>query len=341
MREITLVGIDLAKSVYHVHAVDWRGQVVVRKRFTRKRLLDWLSQLPPCVVAMEACGGAHHWARVCARLGHTPRLMAPQFVKPFVKANKHDVADAEAIVEAASRPSMRFVAVKDEGQQVLQAVHRVRSSLISQRTALSNQLRGLLLEFGIEVPRGAAALKRRLPEILEDAEHALPARLRALIAERWTAWQRLTQQLTEYETELTQCARADARGRQLMTIPGIGPLTATALLAAVADVRGFSHGRELAAWLGLVPRQVGTGGKVRLQGISKRGDRYLRTLLIHGARAALTAATHKRDRRSRWACTVSARRGKNIAAVALANKNARTAWALLRYGQDYVSAETA
>lgn len=341
MAQITLVGIDLAKSVFQVHGVNRRGQALLRRRFTRKRLVTWLGNLAPCTVAMEACAGAHYWARVCARHGHKVKLIAPQFVKPFVKTNKSDSHDAEGIVEAASRPSMRYVAPKDEEQQVLQALHRVRSQLVGQRTAVGNQVRALLLEFGIPVPRGVGALRRRLPALLEDADNGLPERLRRLIAQQWQRWLTLVSEEQAYKRDLEEYARQDERCRRLLSIPGIGPITATALVAAVGDVRCFRSGRELAAWLGLVPRWEGTGGRTRLLGISKRGDTHLRTLMIHGARSSLRRAANQTDRRSRWALGVEQRRGRNIASVALANKNARTAWALLRYNQTYQSQATA
>ncbi len=336
MAELTIVGIDLAKSVFHVHGTDARGAVRVRRRFTRKGLSGWLAQLPPCRVAMEACGGAHHWARLCRRLGHEPFIIPAQLVRAFVKSNKNDFADAEAIAEAAARPGMRQVAPKDEHQQLLQALHRARSQLLGQRTATVNHIRGLLLEFGVALPRGVASLRRRLPEVLEDT--TLPARLRALIAERWAFCEVLGRELARYDAELKERARTDARCRRLMTVPGIGPLGASALVAHFGDGSGFACGRDLAAALGLVSRQHGTGGRTRLLGISKRGDRYLRSLLIHGARAVVRAVADKADRRSRWVRALVARRGKNIAAVAVANKNARIAWALLRHNTEYRAA---
>lgn len=333
MNKITLVGVDLAKSTFHVHAVDAGGALVKRAKFSAGKLTEWLAQLPPCVVAMEACGGSNHWARVCVRVGHVPKLIAPQYVRAYVKTNKNDFVDAAGIVEAASRPAMRFVALKDEGQQVLQGLHRVRSQIIQQRTALSNQLRGLLLEFGVSLPKGQAGFNRVLVVVAEEV--SLPARLRQLVEEQYAAWRGLSERLASYERELEGLARTDDRCRRLMTIPGVGPLTATALVAAVSDVAVFERGREMAAWLGVVPRQASTGGVPRLLGISKRGDCYLRTLFIHGARAALRVAAKKTDRRHRWAHALEQRKGRNLAAVALANKNIRTAWALLRYGTTY------
>jgi transposase len=271
MNKITMVGIDLAKHTFHVHAVDEAGVLVKRAKFSAKKLTAWLVRLPPSVVAMEACGSSNHWARVCVRLGHAPKLIAPQYVRAYVKTNKHDFADAEGIVEAASRPGMRFVAQKDEGQQVLQGLHRVRSQLIRQRTALSNQLRGLLLEFGVSLPLGQAGFKRVLVVVAEEV--SLPSRLRQLVEEQYAAWRVLGERLASYEHELESLARTDERCRRLLTIPGVGPLTATALVAAVSDVGVFRCGREMSAWLGVVPRQASTGGVPRLLGISKRGAR--------------------------------------------------------------------
>ena len=334
MREITLVAIDLAKSVYHVHAVDARGELVERKKLSRSKLQGWLSNLLPCEVAMEACGGAHYWARVVVRCGHTPKIIAPQFVRAYVKSNKNDWTDAAAIAEAASRPGMRYVAMKDETQQVLQGLHRVRSQLIGQRTALSNQVRGLLLEFGIELVRGVAGFKRLLGVLSEHEVH-LPARLMELFRERYRAWGELGERIASYERELGQLAKQDDRCRRLMTVPGIGPLTATALVAAVSDVTVFARGRDMSAWLGVVPKQHSTGGTPRLLGISKRGDKYLRMLFIHGARSVLRVAGGKPDRRHQWVHALAQRKGMNVAAVALANKTIRTAWAILRNGTEY------
>ena len=301
MENVTRVGIDLAKRVFHVTAVDAEGSVVERRRCRRAGLQTYLAQLPGgCVVAMESCGGAHHWARRALRHGLEPVLMSPQFVKPYVKSNKNDVADADAIAEASGRPSMRFVGVKSVSQEHIQQVHRARQLAVKGVTAQRNQLHGFLLEYGIASPKGTGALLRRLAEEVDAGDNEL-----------------------------------SAAAQRLMTIPGIGEVTATALVAAVGDASQFRNGRELAAWLGLVPRQHSTGGRPQLLGISKRGDRYLRALLIHGARSALQKVARYQDRRSCWAQSVKQRRGGNVAAVALANKNARTAWAVLRQEQNY------
>ena len=333
MDEITLIGIDLAKRIFHVTARDAGGAVVERKRLRRAGLQSYLAQLPAgCAVAMEACGSAHHWGRLARRLGHRALLMSAQFVAPYVKSNKNDANDADAIAEAASRPTMRFVGVKSVGRQHLQQVHRVRQMAVRNRTAQCNQIHGLLLEYGIESPKGVAALRRRLPEVLEDAENELPVEARALFRELGDELRRLDERVAAYDAQLAAKARETPACGRLMAIPGIGFLTATALVAAVGDAAEFRSGREMAAWLGLVPRQRSTGGRPVLLGISKRGDRHLRTLLIHGARSALRFAARHPDRRSRWAAATEARRGRNVAAVALANKNARAAWAVLTRG---------
>ena len=336
MEKVTRVGIDLAKKVFHVTAVDAVGAIVERKRLRRAGLQSYLALLPEgCVVAMEACGSAHHWGRLAVRNGHRVRLMSPQFVVPYIKSNKNDVNDADGIAEASARPAMRFVSVKSVEQQHIQHMHRARQLAVRNRTAQSNQIHGILLEYGIESPKGPATVLRRLPEVLEDAENELPMETRALLRELGEELRRLIERVSMFDAQLAATARRVPACERLMTIPGVGVLTATALVAAVGDAGEFRNGRELAAWLGLVPRQRSTGGRPKLLGISKRGDRYLRTLLIHGARASLRHAPRRTDRRSRWASATEQRRGRNIAAVALANKNARTAWAVLAHGRTF------
>ena len=333
--KVTTIGIDLAKNVFQVHGVNRQGEVVVRKQLRRGQLLDWFSKLAPCQVGMEACGSAHHWARELGRLGHDVRLMAPQFVKPYVKRGKNDANDAEAICEAVSRPNMRFVAAKTVEQQTLQAEHRIRSRLVKSRTSLSNEIRGLLSEFGIIVPTSLGALRRALPAILEDGENGLIGDFRGLLAELAEELRTLDDRLKFYDARLQARAREDERIRRLLAVEGIGPVVASALVASVGDGRQFGNGRDMSAWLGLTPREHSSGGKQRLGGISKRGDTYLRTLLIHGARSVLNAAANKTDSRSCWVRGLAARRNKNIATVALANKNARIAWAILAKGEPY------
>ena len=332
---IKVVGIDLGKTSFQLHGVDDRGHEQLTKKLTRKQLKATMARMPACLVGMEACASAHYWARLLRSYGHEVKLMAPQFVKPYVKSNKNDQADAEAICEAVQRPNMRFVAIKEVEQQDIQSVHRIRSQLVGNRTAQVNQIRGLLMEYGIDIPKGRAQVRKRLPLILEDAENGLTIRFRALLSGLYDELVHLDDRIAVLNQEIDQLAQNDQRARRLMSIPGIGPMCATALIAAIGDIHMFKNGRELAAWLGLVPRQSSTGGKARLLGISKRGDVYLRQLLIHGARAVLQWVDGKEDSRSRWAKELMQRRNKNVAAVAMANKMVRTAYALLKNEEDY------
>jgi transposase len=331
---ITTLGIDLAKNLFQLHGVDEHGRTVVQRQLRRAQLLTFMVQLQPCLVAMEACGSAHYWAREIAQRGHQVRLMSARFVRPYVKSNKNDARDAEAICEAVGRPSMRFVAVKSQAQQDLLALHRVRSLLVRERTGLMNQMRGLLAEYGIVITQGAVPLRRALVQILEARDNGVSEVLRELLGEMSERRRFIEDRLKRYDLRIAEFARADERAGRLMAVEGVGPLTATALLAAVGNARQFRSGRELSAWLGLGPRQHSSGGRSVLLGISKRGDRYLRTLLIHGG-TTLRFAARKRDPRSRWISAMRERRGTNIAAVALANKNARVLWALLAHNQDY------
>lgn len=335
---ITRIGVDLAKNVFQVHGVNRQGEVAFRKQLRRTQMLDWFGKLAPCLIGMEACGSAHYWARELGKFGHDVRLMPPQFVKPYVKRGKNDANDAEAICEAVGRPSMRFVATKTVEQQTMQAEHRIRARLVKSRTALSNEIRGLLGEFGIIVPTSLGALRRALPEILEDGENGLIGDFRVLLAELAEELRSLDDRAKFYDTRLQARAKTDERIRRLLAVEGIGPVVASALVAAVDDGKQFGKGRDLAAWLGLTPREHSSGGKQRLGGISKQGDTYVRTLLIHGARAALNAAVNKTDPRSCWVTALAARRNKNIATVAMANKNARIAWAILAKDETYRAA---
>ena len=333
---IKVLSIDLAKRSFHLYGVDEDGQQVLSKKLGRVRLSEFVANLLPCTVAMEACGSAHYWARKFRTYGHEVRLIAPQFVKPFVKSNKNDAADAEAICEAAQRPNMRFVAIKTVEQQDIQAIHRMRSLTVDRRTAHINHIRGLLLEYGIEIAKGRPAVQRRLPEILEDAENGLSARFRAELHGLAEELRHLNERVAHYDAQIDAIAQGDRQARDLMTIPGIGPKGATALLAAVGeDASLFHNGRGLDAWIGLVPRQHSTGGRDRLLGISKRGDVYLRNLLIHGARAVLRTLEHKEDRTSLWAKALKDRRHTNVAIVAMANKMARVAYAVMTTGKPY------
>lgn len=336
VERIKVLGIDLGKSHFQVHGVDARGRRVLAKALTRSKLTTLLEALPAgAIVAMEACAGAHHFARQAMARGQAARLIAPQFVKPYRKGNKHDRADAEAIVEAATRPGMRFVAVKSVAQQDLQALHRARALAVSARTAQVNQIRGFLLERGMTLPKRRERLTAALPALIEQASGELTPAVRALLAELYAELVRLDGRIDAFDRALRDAARAHPACERLLTAPGIGPVNATALVAAVGEADAFASARHFAAWFGLVPRQHGTGGRTRLYGITKRGDPYLRTLLIHGARAVLRAAPRKTDGLSRWAVRVAARRGRNVAAVALANKLARIAYGLLRRGETY------
>lgn len=330
------IGVDLAKQVFQVHGVDSHEQVKCRKQLKRAQMLDFFRQLEPCLVAMEACGGSHYWARELIKLGHQVRLIAPQFVKPYVKSGKNDANDAEAICEAASRPTMRFVPIKTAEQQAGQSLHRIRSRLIRARTALVNEIRGLLGEFGLVIAqRGAAAAHRLLQQSLETPDNGLPGKMRELLKELQDELLAHDERLTRFDRELQQQARSDERCQRLLKVEGVGPISATAIVAAVGDAKQFSSARQFAAWLGLVPSQHSSGGKNQLGSISKKGDTYLRTLLIHGARSALLACKEKTDRRSLWVQQVQCRRNTNIATVALANKNARIIWAILSKGESY------
>jgi len=284
---ITQIWIDLAKLVFQVHGVDARGKVALRKQLKRSQMTAFFNQLAPCLIGMEACGSAHFWARKLTEFGHTVKLIAPQFVKPYVKSNKNDAADAEAICEAVGRPNMRFVPIKNTEQQALLGLHRARQGFVSERTAQANQIRGLLSEFGLVMPVGIRSIKGKVPGILEDAENGLSGVSRTLIARLFEHLRLLDRQVGELEREINAWHREDTASQRLQAIPGIGPLTASALVASIGDAKVFHNGRQFAAWLGLVPRQSSSGGKTNLLSISKRGDTYLRTMLIHGARSVL------------------------------------------------------
>ena len=334
MTKINTVGVDLAKNVFQIHAVDEHGKVVVRKQLKRDQMGRFFVNLPPCLIGMEACASAHFWARKPHAFGHTVRLMAPQFVKPYVKTNKHDAADAEAICEAVARPTMRFVPIKNVEQQAVLAVHRARQGFVKARTAQANQIRGLLGEFGLIIPQGISHIAKRVPTLLEDACNELPGSFRQLIDRLLKQLKELDRQVRELESDIIAWHRATEVSRQVAEVPGIGPLTASAIVATITDAKSFENGRQVAAWLGLVPRQHSTGGKSVMLGMSKRGDTYVRTLLIHGARSAIQAAQRKPDQQG-WLQRLLQRRNKNVAAVALANKNARIVWALMAHGREY------
>lgn len=326
--KITTIGIDLAKEVFQIHGVDAQGKTVLRKQLRRREMAKYFANLEPCLVGMEACGSSHHWARKLGEFGHTVKLMSPQFVKPYVKTNKHDMADAEAICEAVTRPNMRFVPIKTVEQQAILSAHRARQGFVKARTAQANQIRGLLSEFGIVIPQGIQSIGKRIPDILEDAENGLPGSMRRLLERLYEHLKELDRQVKELEVQIKLWHKENEASQRLEAIPGIGPITASAMVATVGNAREFKNSRQLAAWLGLVPKQHSSGGKQTFLGISKRGDTYLRTLLIHGARAVIRYA-EKKPKPESWLCKLMARRNKNVAAVALANKNARIIWALL------------
>jgi len=337
--QITTIGLDLAKSVFQVHCVDEHGHVVKRRKLRRGEVIGFFAALAPCLVGMEACGGAHYWARRLAQFGHEVRLMPPQYVKPYVKTNKNDARDAEAICEAVRRPAMRFVPVKSVEQQAVLSLHRARQGFVRARTAQSNQLRGLLAEFGLVLPAGMAQIRGQVVALVESAQE-LPACMRQLVGMLLENFKAIDAKVKELERQILDWHRASEASRRLEAIPGIGPLGASALVASIADASSFKSGRQLAAWLGLVPKQDSSGGKTRLLGMSKRGDTYLRTLLIHGARSVIRAEQQKK-RPNPWLASLLQRRNPNVAAVALANKNARVLWALLVHDRpfraDYVS----
>lgn len=336
--QVAYLGIDLSKKSFQLHGVDAKGNVVIKKKLNRKALLPFIANLPECVIAIEACGGSHYWCRKFTELGHKVRIIAPQFVKPYVKSNKNDAADAEATCEAVQRPNMRFVPSKDIEQQDIQSIHRIRSQAVARRTALGNQIRGLLMEYGVIIPKGISFIRRQIPLVLEDAENGLTVLFRELLSELYEEMVHLDRRIEKLELKLEVIATNSKECQLLLTIPGVGLLSATALLAAIGDISAFKNGRELAAWLGLVPRQHSTGGTPTLLGISKRGDTYLRTLLIHGGRTVVRVAAKHDDRRNQWIKELDKRRGKNISAVAVANKNARIAWAVLAKKEPYKAA---
>ena len=333
----SVLGIDIAKNIFQLHGVDSSGKRILKQRIEREKLSAYVANLPLSTIAMESCGGANYWARVFQRQGHTVKLVSPQFVKPFVKTNKNDANDAEAIVEAVSRPSMHFVPVKQVEQQDIQSLHRVRSRLVKNRTALINEIRGLNLEYGIAIPQGALKVKSHLRSIIDDKGNELTIASRELIQELYDELVDLEERLKKIEKKIKLICKENDQCQRLLSIPGIGELTATAIVAAVPNANEFKNGRHMAAWLGLVPRQSSSGNKQILLGISKRGDRYLRTLLIHGARAALCRCKNTNNKYGEWLAHKKESLSLNKAAVALANKNARIIWSLLKTGDEFNS----
>jgi len=335
---ISLLGIDIAKSVFQLHGIDAQGKAVLKKKLSRNALVSFIANIPVCTIVMEACGGSHHWGREFKKHGHEVKLISPQFVKPFVKTNKNDAADAQAICEAASRPEMRFVAIKSKEQQDIQSLHRIRQRLIKERTALVNQIRGFLSEYGVIVSQGVNSLRKGLMGILEDGENGLSLKIRELTNELREELVALDKQIEKYEKKLEEIHKNNDICKRISKIEGIGLLSSTIMLAELGDPSVFKSGRHFAAFLGLVPKQNSSGGKNRLLGISKRGDSYIRSLLIHGARAVLKVAEKKTDSRSMWLKGLKERRGYNRASVALANKNARIIWSLIANNTEYKKA---
>ena len=333
--DIAVLGIDLGKTTCSVAGLDSDGVVVLRKRIQRHRLLGFLAELTPCIVAMEACGGAHHVGHFCAEHGHEPRLMSPLYVRPYVKVHKTDDRDAEAIAEAATRPTMSFVTMKSLEQLDLQALHRARERLVQNRTSLVNQARGFLMERGIRIGTGRHVFQRELKLMLDDDDQCLMPGMVHMLSEMAVELAAVNDRITGLDAQIRAHAREDADMRRLMEIPGVGPTIATALVAAIGDGSSFNKARDLSAWLGLVPRQITTGGKARLIGISKHGNSYLRKLFIHGARTVLHLVRDRSTPLAKWVDALKERTHANVAGVAMANKLARIAWAVLTKGERY------
>ena len=330
-----MLGIDIAKNTYQLHGVDSVGKEVLRKRLPRHKLAAYIANLPACPIVMESCGGANYWARVFQRSGHTVKLISPQFVKPFVKTNKNDANDAVAIVEAASRPSMNFVPIKQVEQQDIQSIHRIRTRVVKNRTALINEIRGLCQEYGIVVTSGAARVKSSMCTIIADSANELTPAFRESMQDLYEELVWTEGRLKNLDAKIRQLCRLNENCKRILKVPGVGELTATAIVAAVPNPKEFRNGRHMSAWLGLVPRQSSSGDKQVLLGISKRGDRYLRTLLIHGARAVLSHHKDADNNYSRWVARKKSTLSHNKAAVALANKNARIIWSMLNTGEEF------
>jgi len=332
---VHILGIDLGKNWFHLVGIDTHGKVILRKRLNREKLLPFVADLPACIVSMESCPGSQYLGRRCDAAGHEVRVIPAQFVKPYVKSNKNDFNDAQAIAEAASRATMRCVPLKNPEQLELQAIHRVRQRFITERTATVNQMRALLLENGITIATGRALFARRLPAILEDADNGLSIRLRALLDTLRHRWRTLDSEIQTMTDLLNEQARRSELCVRASTVPGVGPIVSTALVAAVGNARAFGRGRDMAAWLGLVPRQYSTGGKSTLGTISKRGNSYLRQLFIQGAQALYIHMKRDQSALGQWLRALEARSHRHVAVVALANKIVRICWKVLTSGQTY------
>lgn len=338
MKNIKVLGIDLAKNVFQLHGTDAAGKQVLSKRLSRAKLMEFVTNLPACLIGIEACGSAHYWSRQFEQIGHQVKIMAPQFVKPYIQANKNDKNDARGIAEAVTRPNMKFVSRKTIEQQDILLLHRARELAIKQRTAQANQIRGLLAEYGVVMAQGISTI-RKLKLVIENNQDKLTARAEQIFTHLYEQFKQNDVQVAYYDKEIKQSAEQHAVCKEIMKIAGIGPVTASAAVATIGDARVFRGGREVSAWLGLVPKQHSSGNKVQLGGISKRGDNYVRKLLIQGARAAVKTCENKEDRLSRWTADKKQRCGFNKASVALANKNARMIWAIMKTGEAYRYAE--
>jgi transposase len=333
--ELKVLGIDLSKNLFQLHGVDPAGRAVLRKRLRRDQLLPFVAALPPCTIGIEACASAFHWAREFERAGRMVRIVSPQFVKPFVRGNKNDGNDAEAICEAVQRPNMRFVPAKTIAQQDIQSLHRCRQRLVNHRTALISQMRGILLDRGIAFGKSASRARAMMPRIIADPDNGLTVMAREMLASLFEFLRQLDERIRDFDRRIEAVFRELLACQRIAKVEGVGPKTATAIVAAVGDAKDFENGRHMAAWLGLVPRHQATGGRTVMGGISKRGDQHLRTLLVHGARAVVRISAGRTDARSQWVKSLVERRGTNRAIVAVANKNARIIWSLLARGEDY------
>lgn len=334
MKNIKVLGIDLAKNVFQLHGTDSKGKCVLKKRLKRDKLIEFMSNLKPCLIGVEACVGAHYWARVFGEMGHTVKIMAPKKVKPYSESNKNDKNDAAGIAEAVVRPKMTFVAPKTIEQQDMLLLHRVRSLAIKQRTGLTNQIRGLLLEYGVTIAKGISQVKM-LPTILDNNQDKLTQKAIVIFLQLYEQFKNYNEQIKNYDAEIERAAKESTVCSEIMKIEGVGPIIASAIVATVGDARTFKNGRQMAAWLGLTPKQHSSGDKVRLLAISKKGNRYVRQLLVHGARAAVKTCDKKMDKKNRWVFDKKNRIGYNKASVALANKNARIIWAIMASGECY------
>lgn len=336
-KEISVIGIDLAKNIFAIHATDKAGNMVCKTKMNRTKLLNWLTNLPSCLVGMEACGGANYYARVIQEMGHTVKLMAPNHVTPYIRGNKDDDRDAEGINEAVTRPRMQFVAPKTPRQQQVQAWHRIRSTMVGERTRVTNEIRALAYEFGFVIPKGFSSFRKKMEEILMGQHDDKVGWIREDLLLMWNHLAKIQENIETYEEKIHQMFVNDETCQRLAGIPGVGEMTATAI-ASVGDLKRFASSRDFAAWLGLVPRHVGSGGNIQMLGISKRGDRYLRCLLVHGGRAVVSNAHKKKDSRSLWISRLKEKAGTNKASVAVAHKNARIIWSMITRGSEYRAA---